>query len=67
MPKNAPTSNDPAFTVGQRGDKVTGDYRFPGTVVSRFHTTTGKLRYVVELDGYGLLHIFSENQLGLRP
>jgi len=51
------------FKVGDKVDKITG-YNFPGTVVSVFTTTTGKIRLVVEMDNFGLLHIFNEE--GLR-
>lgn len=54
--------NEQKFKVGDRVDKLTG-YKFPGTVVSVFYTTTGKVRLVVEMDNYGLLHIFSEEGL----
>jgi hypothetical protein len=50
------------FKVGDRVDKVKG-YKFPGTVVSVFVTTAGETRLVVEIDNYGLLHIFNPNQL----
>lgn len=50
------------FKVGDRVDKKEG-YHFPGTVVSVFVTTTGKTRLVVEMDNYGLLHIFNEDGL----
>lgn len=47
---------------GDKVNKVTG-YRFPGTVVSVFKTLKGETRVVVEMDEYGLLHIFNEGQL----
>ncbi len=50
------------FSVGDRVDKREG-YKFPGTVVSRFTTSAGGLRFVVEMDFYGLLHIFNGKQL----
>ena len=50
------------FKVGDKVDKVSG-YSFPGTVVSVFITTTGKVRLVVEMDNFGLLHIFNEDNL----
>lgn len=50
------------FNVGDRVTKHSG-YAFPGTVVSAFWTTDIKDRYVVEMDGYGLLHIFNSEQL----
>jgi hypothetical protein len=53
------------FHLGDLVDKHRG-YTFPGTVVSVFYTTKGDLRYVVELSGYGLMHIFNEDQLVAR-
>lgn len=53
---------DTKFKIGDKVDKATG-YSFPGTVVSVFITTTGKVRLVVEMDNYGLLHIFNEEGL----
>lgn len=50
------------FKVGDKVDKATG-YSFPGTVVSVFQNTKGAIRLVVEMDGYGLLHIFNEDGL----
>lgn len=48
--------------IGDRVNKITG-YQFPGTVVSVFQTLKGETRVVVEMDEYGLLHIFNEAQL----
>ncbi len=53
------------YNIGDKVHKVSG-YKFPGTVRAVFLTSTGELRYVVELDGYGLLHIFNERQLALH-
>jgi len=53
------------FEVGDKVDKVVG-YSFPGTVVARFSTTTGKIRYVVEMDDHHILHIFNDSQLRRR-
>jgi hypothetical protein len=50
------------FIIGDRVFKPKG-YEFPGTVVSVFETLKGNIRLVVEMDGYGLLHIFNEDQL----
>lgn len=50
--------------VGDKVNKKTG-YRFPGTIVAVFDTTKGETRVVVEMDGYGLLHIFSPENLVL--
>ncbi len=50
------------FNIGDKVNKKEG-YRFPGTVVSMFQTTSGKERLVVEMEEYGLLHIFNPDQL----
>lgn len=55
----------PQFKIGDKVDKKVG-YTFPGTVVAVFETTTGKIRFVVEMDNHGLLHIFNEDQLCLK-
>lgn len=53
------------FKIGDKIRKPKG-YSFDGTVVSVFTTTSGDVRVVAELDGNGMLHIFSEGQLELR-
>jgi len=50
------------FKIGDLVNKKTG-YQFPGIVVAVFETTKGKIRYVIEMMGYGLLHIFNEEQV----
>lgn len=50
------------FEVGDKVNKSKG-YKFPGTVVSKYKTLKGEIRYVVEMDEYGLQHIFNEDQL----
>jgi hypothetical protein len=50
------------FKVGDKAHKPKG-YGFPCTIVSVFETTKGDIRVVAEMDGYGLLHIFNEDQL----
>ena len=52
------------FKVGNKAYKPKG-YRFPCTIVSVFKTVEGKIRVVAEMDEYGLLHIFNEDQLEL--
>ncbi len=53
------------FKIGDKVYKPKG-YKFPSTVVSIFKTISGEVRVVAELDDYGMLHIFNENQLELR-
>jgi hypothetical protein len=55
-------SNQPKFKVGDKAVKVKG-YKFPCTIVSVFQTVEGNTRVVGEMDKYGLLHIFNEDQL----
>jgi len=50
------------FKVGDKAVKLKG-YKFPCTIVSVFETVDGNVRVVGEMDGYGLLHIFNEEQL----
>ena len=50
------------FKVGDKAVKVKG-YKFPCTIVSVFETVEGNVRVVGEMDDYGLLHIFNEEQL----
>ena len=52
----------PKFKVGDMARKHKG-YEFPCTIVSVFKTKKGNVRVVGEMDGYGLLHIFNEDQL----
>lgn len=50
------------FKVGDKAVKTKG-YKFPCTIVSVFETVEGNVRVVGEMDEYGLLHIFNEEQL----
>ncbi len=50
------------FKVGDRAYKPKG-YKFPCTIVSVFKTINGSVRLVAEMDDYGMLHIFNEDQL----
>ncbi len=58
--------DDFKFRIGDKIYKPKG-YRFPGTIVSVFQTTSGEIRYVAELEDNGMLHIFTESQLELLP
>jgi hypothetical protein len=53
------------FKIGDKAIKEKG-YKFPCTIVSVFKTKEGNIRLVAEMDEYGLLHIFNENQLTLH-
>jgi hypothetical protein len=53
------------FKIGDKATKEKG-YKFPCTIVSVFKTKEGNVRLVAEMDEYGLLHIFNENQLTLN-
>lgn len=50
------------FKVGDKVEKVGGDYTFVGTVVSVFQKLSGAVRLVVE-DDRGVLHVYSEKNL----
>ena len=50
------------FKIGDKAYKTKG-YKFPCTIVSVFKTKEGNVRVVGEMDEYGLLHIFNEEQL----
>lgn len=52
------------FKVGDKVEKVGGDYTFVGTVVSVFQKLSGAVRLVVE-DDRGVLHVYSEKNLRL--
>lgn len=52
----------PKYQIGQRFEKVGGDYRFKGVIVAAFVKTTGLVRYVGENED-GLLFIFNEGAI----
>jgi hypothetical protein len=56
---------DMEFEVGNKVKKPKG-YPFDGIVVAVFQTTTGQTRIVAELEGNGMLHIFTPLQLEIR-
>ena len=55
-------SKEYKFKVGDKAVKSKG-YKFPCTIVSVFETKDGNVRVVGEMDEFGLLHIFNEDQL----
>lgn len=50
------------YTTGDLVQKLSGDYRFQGRVVSAFRKLSGEVRYVVE-NADGMLFLFNEGQL----
>jgi hypothetical protein len=53
------------YKVGDRVEKVGGDYTFEGVVVAAFCKLSGAERYVVE-DDRGVLHVYGEKNLRCR-
>jgi hypothetical protein len=53
---------DTKFKIGDKAWKPKG-YKFPCTIIGVFETIKGDIRIVGEMDDYGLLHIFNEEQL----
>lgn len=56
------------FEVDDWVNKKKG-YKFPGVIIAKFETLTGKTRYVVECTAplvQGCLHIFNADQLEKR-
>jgi hypothetical protein len=50
------------FKIGEKAYKPSG-YKFPCRVVSVFNTLSGEVKVVAEMDGFGILKIFDEDQL----
>lgn len=50
------------YEVFDRVEKVSGDYKYRGTIVARFRKLTGAVRYVVENED-GMLMIMNSTQL----
>ena len=50
--------NDYIFDIGDKVEKVGGDYTFEGIVMASFEKLSGLRRYVVE-DDRGVLHVYS--------
>lgn len=54
--------DDFEYGLGDKVEKIGGDYDFRGVIVAGFTKTTGAQRYVVENQD-GILHIFSAKNL----
>jgi hypothetical protein len=50
------------FTISEKVDNAADD-RDVGTVIAVFPTVEGKLRYAVDIEGYGALQFFAEEKL----
>jgi hypothetical protein len=50
------------FAIGERVEKTTDDHK-DGVVIAIFPTTDGKIRYAVDMEGYGALEFFPEEKL----
>lgn len=64
-PEGEPVAWD--FAVGQRVEKFTGEARWHGVVVSRYLTTKGSARYVVEVEPQGFQMLAVPSQLRDAP
>ena len=52
----------PKFAIGERVENVTDDHE-DGVVIAVFPTVGGNFRYAVDMDGYGALQFFTEQNL----
>lgn len=62
--------NEPAFEIGDKVYKHTGDYRIEGEVRGVFTLRNGAVRYAVEIEASGggsFIHIYSGKNLRLLP
>jgi hypothetical protein len=50
------------FAIGDKVDKAVDDHE-AGTVIAVFSTTDGTFRYAVDMEGYGALQFFTEENL----
>lgn len=57
------TTSNPIFNIGDKVEKYTGEARWHGTVVARYETLKGKLRYVIDVDPQGFQMIAVPSQL----
>lgn len=55
----------PKFAIGDRVDETTDD-RKGGVIVAMFPTDDGKVRYAVDMEGYGALQFLAEEKLVLH-
>lgn len=62
------TLPDAEFYNGQPVEKFTGEAQWEGVIVSAYHTTAGKLRYVVEVkpQGFQMIAVPSQLRAALR-
>ena len=55
-------TQESTIKIGDKVKKITGDYKFEGTIVAEFAKIDGKIRYVAE-NSDGILHIYSAKNL----
>ena len=53
------------YKIGDRVEKFGIDYKYEGIIISIFYRLNGKLSLVAE-DDWGILHIFSEEDIKLK-
>jgi len=51
------------FAIGEMVEKTGADEHKDGIVVAVFPTVEGNFQYVVDMDGYGALQFFTEENL----
>ena len=50
------------FAIGEKVDQAADDHE-AGTVIAVFSTEDGNFRYAVDMEGYGALQFFTEENL----
>jgi hypothetical protein len=51
------------FAIGDKVDKAADEHHEAGTIIAVFSTTDGNYRYAVDMEGYGALQFFTEENL----
>jgi hypothetical protein len=54
------------FAIGEKVDNIADDHE-GDTVVAVFPTVEGDFRYAVDMEGYGALQFFTEENLVVHP
>ena len=53
------------FAIGEQVDNAVDDHEV-GTVIGVFPTVDGNFRYAVDMEGYGALQFFTEENLAVH-